>query len=123
MSNVIACEQLHRTPLHALHLQLGAKMVAFAGYEMPLHYRAGILEEHRHTRARAGLFDISHMGQLQVAGRNAAAAIESLVPMDIAGLGLNRQRYAVFTNDEGGILDDLMITNAGDYLMLVVNAA
>lgn len=115
--------QLAQTPLHALHLELGGKMVPFAGYAMPLHYPQGILKEHAHTRAGAALFDVSHMGQIQVAGANAAAALETLVPADVMDLTVNRQRYALFTNQAGGILDDLMITNAGDHWFLVVNAA
>jgi aminomethyltransferase len=114
---------LERTPLHALHLELGAKMVPFAGYEMPVQYPRGILQEHLHTRAKAGLFDVSHMGQVVLRGTGAAAALETLVPVDVAGLHPGRQRYALFTNDGGGILDDLMVTNAGEHLFLVVNAA
>ena len=114
---------LQRTPLHALHLSLGAKMVPFAGYEMPVQYAAGIMAEHLHTRAKAGLFDVSHMGQLRLAGTGAAAALETLVPGDITSLAPGRMRYTLFTNDRGGILDDLMVTAAGDHLFLVVNAA
>jgi len=98
-------------------------MVPFAGYEMPVQYPAGILAEHRQTRSRAGLFDVSHMGQANLRGPAAAAALETLVPQDVIGLAPGRQRYAFFTNDSGGILDDLMVTNAGDHLYLVVNAA
>ncbi len=119
-------ELLKRTPLHALHVELGAKMVPFAGYDMPVQYPAGILNEHLHTRKQAGLFDVSHMGQLRLTartGRNAAAALERVVTSDIAGLGQAKMRYALFTNEAGGILDDLMVTNLGDHLMLVVNAA
>jgi aminomethyltransferase len=115
--------ELQRTPLHELHLALGAKMVAFAGYAMPLQYRDGIIKEHRHTRGRAGLFDVSHMGQVRLHGAAAAEAMESLVPVDVVGLAANHQRYALFTSPTGGILDDPMITNAGDHLFLVVNAA
>jgi aminomethyltransferase len=114
---------LARTPLHALHRELGARMVPFAGYEMPVQYPSGILREHLHTRAAAGLFDVSHMGQVRLAGDAAALALESLVPVDVVGLDVDRQRYALFTNDGGGILDDLMICNYGDHLLLVVNAA
>jgi aminomethyltransferase len=114
---------LAQTPLHALHLELGGKMVPFAGYEMPVQYPAGIIKEHHHTRVAAGLFDVSHMGQIRLVGDDAAAALESLVPVDVIDLGVNHQRYALFTNDAGGILDDLMITNAGDHLFVVVNAA
>ena len=115
--------KLQRTPLHALHVELGARMVPFAGYEMPVQYGAGILAEHRHTRAHASLFDVSHMGQARLQGPGAAAALESLVPADIIGLARGRQRYAFFTNEAGGILDDLMVANAGDHHFLVVNAA
>ncbi len=114
---------LEKTPLHALHVELGGKMVPFAGYEMPVHYAAGIIKEHVHTRAQAGLFDVSHMGQVWLKGDGAAAAFESLVPSDVVDLGANSQRYALLTNETGGILDDLMITNAGDRLVVVVNAA
>ncbi len=113
---------LARTPLYALHLELGAKMVPFAGYHMPVQYPSGIIEEHKHTRTHAGLFDVSHMGQIRLRG-SGAAALESLVPVDVIDLEPNRQRYALFTNDAGGILDDLMISNAGDSLFVVVNAA
>ncbi|HEY5597585.1 MAG TPA: glycine cleavage system aminomethyltransferase GcvT, partial [Kiloniellales bacterium] len=115
--------ELKRTPLFTLHAALGAKMVPFAGYAMPVQYPAGILKEHEHTRRQAGLFDVSHMGQVRLIGAGAAAAVERLVPVDVCGLAAGRQRYALFTNDAGGILDDLMITNAGDHLFLVVNAA
>jgi aminomethyltransferase len=118
-----ATEYLARTPLYNLHLELGARMVPFAGYEMPLQYPMGILKEHLHTRSQAGLFDVSHMGQIRLTGKNAAAALEMLVPVDIIDLGINRQRYALFTNPQGGILDDLMVSNSGDHLFLVVNAA
>ncbi|MDK1373004.1 MULTISPECIES: glycine cleavage system aminomethyltransferase GcvT [unclassified Sinorhizobium] len=119
---------LKHTPLNALHLSLGARMVPFAGYDMPVQYPEGVLKEHLHTRAAAGLFDVSHMGQIVVrpkSGRieDAALALEKLVPVDVLGLAEGRQRYGLFTNDEGGILDDLMITNLGDHLFLVVNAA
>ena len=113
---------LKRTALFDLHGKLGAKMVPFAGWEMPVQYPMGVLREHLHTRTQAGLFDVSHMGQV-ILPIAAVAALEALVPVDIAGLGLNRQRYAMFTNDQGGILDDLMVTNRGDHLFLVVNAA
>jgi aminomethyltransferase len=124
--SVMAEELLKRTPLHALHVELGAKMVPFAGYDMPVQYPAGILSEHLHTRAKAGLFDVSHMGQLRLtakSGHNAVAALERLVTSDIRDLGQAKMRYALFTNEAGGILDDLMVTNLGDHLMLVVNAA
>ena len=100
---------LLKTPLHALHLELGAKMVAFAGYDMPVAYPAGIIAEHRHCRSAAALFDVSHMGQAELFGDGAARALETLVPMDVVDLPLHKQRYAFFTNSNGGILDDLMI--------------
>jgi aminomethyltransferase len=114
---------LARTPLHALHLELGAKMVPFAGYDMPVSYPDGILKEHRHCRESAALFDVSHMGQLRLIGPDAAQALETLVPMDVADLPVGKQRYAFFTNASGGILDDLMITRREDHLFLVVNAS
>jgi aminomethyltransferase len=98
-------------------------MVPFAGYEMPVQYPSGVLKEHLHTRSQAGLFDVSHMGQVELHGPGAAAALETLVPVDVLGLAPGRQRYAVFTNEAGGIEDDLMIFNAGGHLHLVVNAA
>jgi aminomethyltransferase len=114
---------LHRTPLFDLHESLGAKMVLFAGYDMPVQFPGGIMAEHLHTRARAGLFDVSHMGQVRLEGSDAAAALETLVVGDIVGLKPGRMRYTLFTNERGGILDDLMVTNAGDHLFLVVNAS
>ena len=119
---------LKQTPLHALHLARGGKMVPFAGYDMPVQYGTGVLKEHLHTRGRAGLFDVSHMGQIVLrpkSGRieDAARALERLVPQDIVALAPGRQRYAQFTNDAGGILDDLMVANFADHLLLVVNAA
>lgn len=111
------------TPLHALHLELGAKMVPFGGYDMPVQYATGILAEHRHTRAAAGLFDVSHMGQVLLTGDDASAALETLVPVDIVDLPVFKQRYALFTNDDGGILDDLMVTRRPDGLFVIVNAA
>jgi aminomethyltransferase len=116
-------EKLSRTPLYDLHVSLGARMVPFAGYEMPVQYPLGVLKEHLHTRAHAGLFDVSHMGQVELHGPDAANALESLVPVDVVGLPAGKQRYALFTNEQGGILDDLMIFNTGTYLHLVVNAA
>jgi len=114
--------ELARTPLYDLHVELGARMVPFAGFQMPVQYK-GILDEHRHTRAAAGLFDVSHMGQVRLDGADATAAMETLVPADIVGLPERRQRYALFTNERAGILDDLMVTNSGDHLFVVVNAA
>jgi len=115
--------ELRRTPLFDLHRELGAKLVPFAGYELPLHYPDGILAEHRWCRAKAALFDVSHMGQIVVRGADAAAALERLVPGDIRGLAPGRARYTLFTDDGGGILDDLIVSNGGDHLVLVVNAA
>jgi aminomethyltransferase len=114
---------LLRTPLHALHRELGARLVPFAGYDMPVQFPTGIIAEHQHCRAAAGLFDVSHMGQVRLAGSTAAAALERLVPGDIGRLAAGRTRYTVFTGGDGGILDDLMVTNAGDHLFLVVNAS
>ncbi|MFQ5764615.1 MAG: glycine cleavage system aminomethyltransferase GcvT, partial [Rhodospirillales bacterium] len=111
------------TPLDALHREMGAKMVAFAGYAMPVHYEAGIINEHLHTREKASIFDVSHMGQAHLSGDGAAAAFEALVPGDIQGLGMGKTRYTVLTNDRGGIIDDLMVTNGGERLFLIVNAA
>ena len=116
-----AAPLLH-TPLHALHLELGAKMVPFAGYAMPVNYPEGILAEHRHCRYEAALFDVSHMGQLRLSGDDAASALESLLPQDIVDLAVGKQRYGFFTNAQGGILDDLMVTRRADHLFLVVNA-
>jgi aminomethyltransferase len=121
---------LLQTPLHALHLELGARMVPFAGYAMPVQYPAGIMAEHRQCREAAALFDVSHMGQVKLVGDGAAAALETLVPVDVVGLGEGKQRYAFFTNEAGGLLDDLMFSRPaaadratfGD-LFLVVNAA
>jgi aminomethyltransferase len=120
--------QLKRTPLHALHLARGGKMVPFAGYDMPVQYAAGVLREHLHTRSSAALFDVSHMGQIALRPKSgkledAALALERLVPQDILGVAPGRQRYAQFTNGQGGILDDLMVANFGSHLFLVVNAA
>jgi aminomethyltransferase len=120
--------QLKRTPLHALHLARRGKMVPFAGYDMPVQYAAGVLREHLHTRSSAGLFDVSHMGQIALRPKSgkledAALALERLVPQDILGVAPGRQRYAQFTNGQGGILDDLMVANFGSHLFLVVNAA
>ena len=119
---------LKRTPLHRLHLELNARMVPFAGYDMPVQYPLGILKEHLHVRSAAGLFDVSHMGQIVVrsgGGRveDASGALETLVPVDVLGLAAGRQRYALLTNERGGIRDDLMIANFGDRLAIVANAA
>jgi aminomethyltransferase len=118
---------LRHTPLHELHLRLGARMVGFAGYDMPVQYPTGIIAEHLHTRAKAGLFDVSHMGQIRLRGVNAVQALEALVPGDLQALAPGRMRYTLLLNERGGILDDLMVTRvpngSGDGLMLVVNAA
>jgi len=116
-------DALLKTPLFDLHVELGAKMVPFAGYSMPVSYPQGILAEHRQCRDSAVLFDVSHMGQLRLEGPGAASALETLVPVDIVDLGVGKQRYALFTNASGGILDDLMVTRRGDHLFLVVNAS
>lgn len=115
--------QALRTPLFAMHEALGARMVPFAGYSMPLQYPTGIIKEHLHTRERASLFDVSHMGQVRVAGAGAAAGLESLMPVDVIGLTPGRQHYAFFTNAAGGIRDDVMVANFGEFLLLIVNAA
>lgn len=117
---------LARTPLFDLHTELGAKMVPFAGYEMPVQYPLGVLKEHQHCRASAGLFDVSHMGQVILRGESfdaVARAFETLMPVDVLGLPVGRQRYGLFTNDAGGIEDDLMFANRGDHIFVVVNAA
>ncbi|MGB7243664.1 MAG: glycine cleavage system aminomethyltransferase GcvT [Sulfitobacter sp.] len=118
--------ELLQTPLHGLHVELGAKMVPFAGYDMPVQYPMGVLKEHLHTRDHAGLFDVSHMGQVVLSGGNwdaVATGFEKLVPQDVLGLADGRQRYGFFTNDQGGIEDDLMFARRGDDLFVVVNAA
>ncbi len=120
-------DSLARTPLHALHLSLGARMAGFAGYDMAVSYPAGVLAEHLNTREAASLFDVSHMGQIGVRPRSgriedAGAALEALLPMDVLGLAAGRQRYGFLTGAEGGILDDVMVANRGDHLLLVVNA-
>jgi len=119
---------LKTTPLHALHMSSGGKMVPFAGYDMPVQFGTGVLREHLHTREAAGLFDVSHMGQIALRPKSgkledAALALERLVPQDILSIAPGRQRYAQFTNESGGILDDLMVANFGSHLFLVVNAA
>ena len=125
---VPAAPALKHTPLHALHLEFGARMAPFAGYDMPIQYALGVMKEHLHTRVAAGLFDVSHMGQVVLRARSgnvadAAEALERLVPVDVLGLRPARQRYAFFTNGSGGIIDDLMIGQCGDYLALIVNAS
>jgi aminomethyltransferase len=118
-----ADQNLLTTPLNALHIELGARMVPFAGYSMPVQYPAGLVAEHHHTRTAAGLFDVSHMGQLCLSGPDAAAAFESLMPVDVIGLGLHKQRYGLLLNDEGGIIDDLMFVNRGEDIFVIVNGA
>jgi aminomethyltransferase len=118
-----ATDTLLTTPLNALHIELGARMVPFAGYSMPVQYPAGLVAEHHHTRTAAGLFDVSHMGQLRLVGPDAAAAFESLMPVDVMGLGQHKQRYGLLLNDEGGIIDDLMFVNRGDDIFVIVNGA
>lgn len=120
-------DSLQRTPLYDLNLELGAKMVPFASFEMPIQFPAGLMTEHLHTREKAGLFDVSHMGQIRIAAKSgdvkdAAAALETLVPADFVGLAAGRQRYGLLTNEKGGILDDLMVANMGKDLLVVVNA-
>ena len=112
-----------RLPLSALHLELGGRMVPFAGYEMPVQYPAGVMAEHLQVRAKAGLFDVSHMGQVVVRGPDAAAALERVLPVNVAGLPEGRQRYALLTTPGGGVVDDLMVANRGDHHLLVVNGA
>ncbi|MDF1606579.1 glycine cleavage system aminomethyltransferase GcvT [Hoeflea sp. YIM 152468] len=119
---------LLKTPLHALHLEHGARMAGFAGYDMPIQYPMGVMKEHLHTRSGAGLFDVSHMGQILIRAksgdvRDAALALEKIAPVDVADLTPGRQRYGIFTNADGGIEDDFMVANRGDHLYLVVNAA
>ena len=116
-------QALLETPLHAIHLELGARMVPFAGYAMPVQYPAGLMAEHLHTRAAAGLFDVSHMGQLRLQGPGAAAAFETIVPVDVLDLPVGKQRYGLLLNDDGGILDDLMFFNRGEDLFVIVNGA
>jgi aminomethyltransferase len=115
--------ELQHTPLHALHLELGARMVPFAGYSMPVQYPSGLMAEHLHTRTAAGLFDVSHMGQLRLVGPDAAAAFETLMPVDVVGLGLHKQRYGLLLNDAGNIIDDLMFVNRGSDIFVIVNGA
>jgi aminomethyltransferase len=114
---------LLRTPLYDLHLELGARMVPFAGYSMPVQYPAGLIAEHLHTRTAAGLFDVSHMGQLSIGGADAAPALESLMPVDVIGLAPGRQRYGTLLNDNAGILDDLMFTRRASDFLVIVNGA
>jgi aminomethyltransferase len=126
LAETVLTETLKRTPLYALHKELGARLVPFAGYEMPVQYPTGIIAEHMQTRTSCGLFDVSHMGRVRLTakpGQDLAAAFETLVPADIKGLAAGQQRYSQFTNEQGGILDDLMVTSTGDHLFVVCNAS
>lgn len=119
-----APDNLLNVPLNDLHIALGARMVPFAGYRMPVQYPAGLMAEHKHTRTAAGLFDVSHMGQLRLAGPDAAAAFESLIPVDVIDLPVGKQRYGLLLNDEGGIIDDLMFfKKSAEELFVIVNGA
>lgn len=118
-----APENLLKTPLNDLHVSLGARMVPFAGYSMPVQYPEGLMAEHKHTRTAAGLFDVSHMGQLRLVGPEAAAALESLIPVDVMDLAVGKQRYGLLLNEEGGIIDDLMFVNRGVDIFIIVNGA
>lgn len=127
LSSPASPETLLKTPLHDLHVEMGARMVPFAGYSMPVQYPAGLMAEHLHTRTAAGLFDVSHMGQLRLEGPDAASALETLMPVDVLDLPPGKQRYGLLLNDEGGIIDDLMffnrdVGNGGD-LFIIVNGA
>lgn len=123
MSIATAPVDLLQTPLHALHLELGARMVPFAGYSMPVQYPTGLMQEHLHTRAAAGLFDVSHMGQLRLVGTDAASAFETLMPVDVIDLALGKQRYGLLLNEQGGVMDDLMFVNRGEDVFVIVNGA
>ncbi len=128
MSSSASAAPLLTTPLNALHIELGARMVPFAGYSMPVQYPSGLMAEHHHTRTAAGLFDVSHMGQLKLVGADAAAAFEKLIPVDVIDLPVGKQRYGLLLNDEGGIIDDLMFFNQGTVdgeptLFVIVNGA
>jgi aminomethyltransferase len=116
-------QELQKTPLHALHVELGARMVPFAGYSMPVQYPAGLMAEHHHTRNSAGLFDVSHMGQLRLAGPDAAKAFETLMPVDVIALAPGKQRYGLLLTEEGTIIDDLMFVNRGNDIFVIVNGA
>ena len=123
MSVASSTADLLQTPLHTLHPELGARMVPFAGYSMPVQYPMGLMQEHLHTRAAAGLFDVSHMGQLRLIGTDAASAFETLMPVDVVDLPVGKQRYGLLLNEAGGIIDDLMFVNRGDDLFVIVNGA
>ena len=116
-------EPLLTTPLNALHIELGARMVPFAGYSMPVQYPVGLMAEHHHTRNAAGLFDVSHMGQLRLVGPDAAAAFETLIPVDVIDLAVGKQRYGLLLNDAGGIIDDLMFFKREEDIFVIVNGA
>lgn len=116
-------DDLLKVPLNDLHIALGARMVPFAGYAMPVQYPAGLMAEHKHTRTAAGLFDVSHMGQLRLVGPDAAAAFESLIPVDVIDLAVGKQRYGLLLNENGGIIDDLMFVNRGEDIFVIVNGA
>lgn len=116
-------DDLLQVPLNDLHIALGARMVPFAGYSMPVQYPEGLMAEHKHTRTAAGLFDVSHMGQLRLVGPDAAAAFETLIPVDVIDLGIGKQRYGLLLNDDGGIIDDLMFVNRGTDIFVIVNGA
>ena len=116
-------QTLNRTPLYSLHKKLDARTVSFFSYEMPLHYSLGIKKEHLHVREHAGFFDISHMGQFKLSGSSATDVLEKITPSDFQSLAVNKQRYSVITNDDGGIIDDLMVTKTDDYYFIVVNSA
>jgi aminomethyltransferase len=116
-------QKLLATPLQALHVELGARMVPFAGYSMPVQYPSGLMAEHHHTRTAAGLFDVSHMGQLRLVGPDAAAAFESLMPVDVVDLGVGKQRYGLLLTEQGTIIDDLMFVNRGTDIFVIVNGA
>ena len=124
MSATASDQSLFTTPLNALHIELGARMVPFAGYSMPVQYPGGLMAEHHHTRKAAGLFDVSHMGQLRLVGTDAAAAFESLIPVDVIDLPVGKQRYGLLLNEDGGIVDDLMLFNKGNNeIFVIVNGA
>lgn len=123
MASDDAADELKTTALNGLHRALGAKMVPFAGYDMPVQFALGVMKEHVHTRSAAGLFDVSHMGQVILRGDGLDAALEKVLPVDVAGLAEGRQRYGFFTNANGGIEDDLMVARREDHLFMVVNAA
>lgn len=121
---LLSTTPLKTTPLNALHIELGARMVPFAGYSMPVQYPTGLMAEHHHTRRAAGLFDVSHMGQLRLVGPDAAAAFETLMPVDVIDLPVGKQRYGLLLNDQGGIMDDLMFFNKGNEgIFVIVNGA